>query len=139
MDLETKRVYRVCKKREIRKVLRNSFSNLGEKYFNNKKKHMHFFTTKNDALRVSNTNNRFLCTYDISTTILDGGRFVSEYVDRYGYHKLEPVEEFAIKSKCLNKDNIFAIEEMDSELSQNGYTTDKSIDECVKVLYKKKK
>ena len=142
MEKGTRNVYRVCKKREIRKVLKNDFNNLGEKYFNNKSKHMIFFNTKNDALRLSSLSNKFLCAYSIPNEVLDDSRHETKYIDRFGYHKFESVEEFVISSDKLNVDNIVSIEELNETLALYGYLSylsGKNIDDCVKVLYKKQK
>ncbi len=112
------KVYRVCDKEEIDKILNGTdFKDIGAPGIRYKKEpgeidlnthiydenemYMHFFPDFKDLFYLNLEEGRYICLYDIPEEILNEGLGTGEYVDLFTYSIPRMVPEYCIKSRLL--------------------------------------
>lgn len=142
-------VYRVCGEKEVSKILSGcDYSRLGNNFpvsYNDKNTHkyesgqlyLHFFKDKADILYLKDLKGCYLCSYDISSEILDIYEGVGYYYDLLNYSKLYGILEYAIKSNELSLDYLIQIEYIKDEIDIEDYLDDPSLNDFFDLRYKR--
>ena len=87
---DSKIVYRICRKTEIKKILKlTDFSKIGNSFSKNiccnthnydeNELYMHFFKKKDDIFRLYNIISNYLCSYSIPNKILEKSKGIGMY------------------------------------------------------------
>lgn len=103
------KVYRLCRKEEVEKVLKDrKFNNIIHRSLSDAKQntheyienqeYMHFFEQEISLLYLNSTKGKVICVYDIPEDILEESKGKGFYLDFINFENIQEVTEYAIES-----------------------------------------
>lgn len=103
------KVYRLCRKEEVKKVLKDrNFNNIVHRNssdskqnthkYTKGKEYMHFFEEEISLLYLNLTKGKIICIYDIPEYILEESKGKGFYLDFINFQNIQEVTEYAIES-----------------------------------------
>jgi len=103
------KVYRLCRKEEVEKVLKDrKFNNITHRSLSDSKQnthrytdnqeYMHFFEQEISLLYLNSTKGKVVCIYDIPEDILEESKGKGFYLDFINLENIQEVTEYAIES-----------------------------------------
>lgn len=139
------KVYRLCRKNEIDRILGSkNFEDVGDAFQNSDKnthnyipneKYMHFFKDKSGLLYLNTLKDRYICVYDIPNEILDKHSGKGKYLNFIAFSFYDEVTEYAIPSKLINFNYLKSIEKIIKDIDYEDFYQDENLNGFVDNIF----
>ena len=147
-------VYRLCKFEEVNKLLEEKnidsigvpasvfiniqqVKNVSSHEYDYHLDYLHFFKDLS-SIFYYDTEDKYLCTYNIADEILTNHKGQGFYLDFVNLRRLVAVDEFAIPTNELSFENVVKVEKIKEFIDYDDYIADSSLDDELKLIYKRK-
>lgn len=139
------KIYRLCNKKEMKKILFDfSFKNVGNYFIKNSDinthdynigiRYLHFFKDEKDLFYMCPSEGQCIYVLDVNEDILKKYTGYGYYEDLINYYKCYCVPEFAIDSKVLQINNVVNVYTVVKDVEIRDYL-ERNLQFCVKELY----
>ncbi len=142
------KVYRLCRKNEIDEILNSrEYKDVGQNFQEDEKKnnfkysdgikYLHFFKDKSSILYLNPSKDRYICCYDIPSSLLEQHSGIGKYWDFVNFDKLMSVSEYAIEANLVKFEYLKQVDKIILDIEYEDYFEDSTLKGFIENIYNK--